>query len=131
MGYLVHILLAVLATGLAELGFAAPFELPYLAGVLCAVPYLLAAAVRRSYVHGRFKRGGFLSLLLTRCAPVLQLVCVGLLGWTKSVSTWTGASFSLLDWPSPAVLIALAPYVAYELCAIDARVRLSEPTFSR
>ena len=139
MGYLIHVVLA-LATLLFEEDFLplvsdswisggdAPRGGVALAGFLAlsVVPSLLARATTGAFGRGKFSLSAFLGNALHRSPPVLFLIIVLLFRWTDAVEGWTGQSASFTDWPEPALLLALFPFVAFQLLAIDARVRLKD-----
>jgi Zn-dependent protease with chaperone function len=126
MGYLFHILLAVGAQALGEANLGLGIELPLLVPLLGAIPYLLVVRTRRLGRLGKFKRAGRALRALQHSAPILHFVAVGGLGWVDSVRLWTGARLDLFGWPEPAMLLAIAPYVVFELLAIDAHPRAND-----
>lgn len=123
MGFLLHIFVAIGVQALGEadvvLGWRAPWALPLLA----VVPYALAGAVRRRALEGRFATAARLERVLGLSAPALHFVAVWACGWIQSVRDWTGSRLVLSSWPEPALLLALAPYLLFELAAIDASTR--------
>jgi Zn-dependent protease with chaperone function len=123
VGYLVHIVAALLVAALAEEGFASGLELPLAVLALAAVPYVLAAFARRASLRGRFGRAGWLLLALHASPPLLHAAAVLGCGWYATLERLTGAEPHLFGWPRPASLLALAPFVLYALLAIDARAR--------
>lgn len=127
MDYLVHIVLAVFVLALAEQGARTQLEAPWAVAGLVLVPFLLGAYARVLYLRGRFHLAGSLWRALHWSAPVLFALAVCCFGWARSVERWTGASTSLLGWPSPGLLLGFAPFVVYALAAIDVRVRQTEP----
>jgi len=127
LGYLIHILLALAVQGLVELSGDAPRALPVVVPLLAFAPPALGAGARRAYLAGRFRTGGLLQVLTVWSPVGLQLAAQWGCGWNRSVERWTGARPQLLDWPHPAVLLALAPFALYMLASIDARARLYGP----
>lgn len=125
MGYLLHVGLAVATVVLAEAGFALPGERPLLVVLLALVPHALAAATRRAGLRGRFRLAGGLHATLVWSPPALQGLALVAAGWGATVARWTGQPAQLLGWPTPALLLDLAPFVAYGLLAIDARARVA------
>ena len=135
MGYLLQILLALGAIGLAEgLAGAGPpgrdAEIPGLLGPLGALslaiwPYAVAAWTRARGLRGRFRLAAAGQRALDWSAPVLHLLALTLFGWHALVLGWTGTSSVLLGWPGPALLLSLLPFALYQLAAIDARSRLA------
>src|SRR5262245_48716084 len=111
MGYLVHILLAVFALALPDLGWRSPWELPAAVLVLPLVPFVLGRAVRGVATRGRFRAAELLARLLATSASLGFVLLVGLCGWMESVQRWTGQRVSFLGWPEPALALALSPYV--------------------
>ncbi|MCP3917866.1 MAG: M48 family metalloprotease [bacterium] len=127
MGFLLPILLAVGVQAVAEADvFEAPCR-PWVALLLVPVPYLIAVRLRRARIKGRFRRAEWLARLSTLsavlCFALLSLLC----GWVDCVRAWTGAKLSVMAWPEPALVLSFAPFVVYQLAAIDAEVRGIEP----
>ena len=127
MGYLLHLLVALLAQGLAETGWSTGFDAPWLVLLALAVPHLLASLGHRLFLRGKFRASAVALRALSAAAPVLHLLAVCAFGWLDSLRRWFGEGFSLAGWPRAGLLLALAPFVAYELAAIDARARISSP----
>ncbi|MCK6445868.1 MAG: M48 family metallopeptidase [Planctomycetes bacterium] len=127
MEHLVHIVLAVFALAAAEMGARVHFELPGAVALLALVPYALGTYSRALYLRGRFRLSQWLWRSLHWCSPVLFAIAVCVFGWAATIERWTGASTSLLGWPEPGLLLALAPFVFYALAVIDVRVRHTEP----
>ena len=127
MGYLLHLLVALLAQGLAETGWTTGVDAPWLVLLALPVPHLLGALGHRLFLRGRFRASAVALRLLSAAAPVLHLLAVCAFGWLDSLRRWFGEGFSLGGWPRAGLLLALAPFVAYELAAIDARARISSP----
>jgi len=125
VGYLVHIVLALAAQGLAESGVTTGLVWPPGVVLLAAVPYLLAALARRLLVRGRFRAGQLATTLLGWSPVLCQLAALCLFGWSATVERWTGVAPRILDWPDPAAFLALAPFVLWVVLAIDARARLA------
>lgn len=125
MGYLAHIVLALAALGMAESGWGTGDELPVGVFGLCGVPYVLQFFVRRLLLAGHFRSGELLNTLLGWSPALSFLVAQLLFGWSGTVERWTGARPLILDWPHPAALLALAPFVLYTALSIDARARLA------
>ena len=124
MGYLIQILLALGALGLAESGFALETRWPFLAASLILVPQILGWQARRDLVAGRFRRGSILDSLLAASPPALYLLALSGFGWHLSVRDWTGSSGSLFGWPDFGVFTVLTPYILIQMSAIDARARV-------
>ena len=124
MGYLFHILIALGAEALGELGYTTGWDLPWGLLILLPVPHLLASFARRCLHAGRFARALSIARLVQLSPPVLQLVLVCVFGWVQSTSRWTEQQPGALAWPSPGLFVALAPFVVFTLIAIDAESRI-------
>lgn len=123
MGYLLHLLAALLAQGLAETGWTTGWQLPWAVALLALVPYGMAWGCRRSFLAGRFRASSLLLRVMSFGAPVLHWVAVCAFGWTKSLGEWSNAEVSLAEWPRAGMLLALVPFTVYEVVTIDARAR--------
>lgn len=123
MGFLFHIVLALGALGLAEVGLDTGWRAPW--GLLLAggIPHALGAVARRLFVHGRFRASGMVAGLLGKSGPFLFLAALTVFGWEGTIGTWVGHEVSFVNWPEPAMFLVLAPFVVYEMLAIDARSR--------
>jgi Zn-dependent protease with chaperone function len=124
LGYLVHIVLALGAVALVETAGATGWRWPAAVLGSCAVPHLLLALARRQYLRGRFRSASLVYRLLSWSPPILQLAALGLFGWHLTVQDLVGGSGQLLTWPGPALALVLAPFLVFELLAIDARARI-------
>ncbi len=126
MAYLLHILAAIAIQALGEgtpgLGWRSPLAVIALA----AVPHLLARRARSLALRGAFRSADLCARAVQHAPVLLHLAAVALFGWVQSVQSWTGAEGMLLGWPRPELLLALAPYLHYELVAIDAFSRAHE-----
>lgn len=127
MGYLGHIIAALIVQGAAEAGFASVDRRPWLVAALLPVPHLLAWIVHASAIRGRFRLSERAYRLLTLCAPILFAVSSLAFGWQESVRAWTGSHASFLEWPDVTIVLALAPFFAFLLLSIDARARVIVP----
>lgn len=127
MGYLLHILLAVVAqaAGEADLAFAA--AAPWWGAALLAVPHVLAARARSATLAGRFAAAGRRHRLLWLSPPLCFALFVLGTDWVGRVRAWTGAELRLTSWPEPALMLAFLPYVVLQLVGIDAEARVHEP----
>jgi Zn-dependent protease with chaperone function len=123
VGYLAHILLALLAIGLTESGARIDYEQPAFVVLLAFVPYAFAALAARLFVRGRFRLAMLVYRSLALSAPLMFFAACALFGWQKSVEQWSGAHTSIVDWPGPSLLPLILPFVVYELTTIDARAR--------
>jgi Zn-dependent protease with chaperone function len=123
MGYLFHLLAALVGQGVAEAGWTTGWRAPWAVAALVVIPPALALGARQAFLKGHFRSSALLSKALTACAPVLSFVALCALGWMDSTRAWLG--FELADdaWPRLDMLAGLIPFVVYELAAIDARAR--------
>lgn len=125
MGYLAHIVFALVAQGIVEAGFSLHDE--HVLGVvaLVAAPHALAWIARALFMRGRFKAGALAYRILSASGPLAYLAALAAFGWQATVQRWTGHSSSFLAWPDWSIVLVLAPFVVYELMAIDARSRVT------
>lgn len=123
MGYLLNILLAVAALGLADLGWKSAQQWPWMVFVLACVPVLLGRALHHLVLKGRFRAADLLGRLLAFSPPACFVLLVAEFGWCEVLERWFGSSGSLIEWPRPTLFVAIAPYVLYQWLAIDARAR--------
>src|SRR5688572_21876548 len=126
MAYLLHIFAAIAIQALGEGAPGLGWAVPAAAVLLAAVPHLMAARARSLALAGAFGRADLLARSVQHSPVLLHLVAVVLFGWVSSVREWTGAERLLFGWPRPELLLALAPYLLYELVAIDAYSRAHE-----
>jgi Zn-dependent protease with chaperone function len=126
VGYLLHIVLALGALALAENGVLSGWELPFAVVLLAFVPHALAYLDRKLFLRGHFRVASALYAALNWSPPVLFAVALCGAGWSTTLTRWFGAAPSITGWPGPVVFVALVPYVAYTLLAIDARVRVGD-----
>ncbi|MEE2939127.1 MAG: M48 family metallopeptidase [Planctomycetota bacterium] len=124
MGSLLPLFLAValLAGAQMGLGRGAP-ELPWMVGPLMAWPAFAAQMARRAV-----RAGGLASvrrwILVTEASGVAAyFVLIFGCDWLGSVRRWTGDPLLPESWPGLALGLALAPFIAFQLAAIDASVR--------
>ena len=135
MGYLIHIVLALAVLGGVELAYdgeAAPPEAGRASDAVAVVglallPLLAGWLARRAALGGRFRTTVMLQGVTGWLPVVLFAVALAPLGWFWVAGRWAGARPGLLEWPHPALLLALAPFALYSLVAIDARARLYGP----
>lgn len=125
MGYMAHIVVALVAVALAESGFATGSVTLIGVVALALLPYLLAFSTHQAFVRGRFKLGERLYGLLSWSAPLAYALGLLLCGWSFLIAEWTGHSSSFLAWPDWTAVPLVAPFLVYELFAIDARARIT------
>lgn len=123
MGYLLHIVLALAALGLSEVGLSSDWRSTPLVLLAGTVPHMLGALARALFMRGKFAASLLVVRALHECAPVLYFASLSLFGWRETVSALVGREISLFDWPHPGLLLVGVPFVVYELLAIDARAR--------
>jgi len=126
MGYLLHILIVLGAEGLGELDITTGWNLPWAVLGLAAVPHTLSSLARMFQIRGAFGRAAFVTRVLRWSAPLLQLLLVCVFGWVQSAREWTSAGMGVFTWPEPGLFLALAPYLVFELLAIDAQARVHD-----
>lgn len=121
MGYLAHIVLALVAQALVELGGATGWESVVGVVALAGLPYALAGATHAAFLRGRFRVGERLFGLLGWSAPIAFALALLVCGWTFVVARWTGHATAFLAWPDWTAILVGAPFLVYELAAIHAR----------
>jgi Zn-dependent protease with chaperone function len=87
---------------------------------------VLAAFYRKLYLRGRFRAAGVAYTALGWTPLGAFAIALCLCSWPVTLARWIGRAPSILGWPHPSTLFALAPFVVYSLLAIDARARVSE-----
>lgn len=124
MGSLLPLFFAValLAGAQMGLGQGAP-EMPWMVAPLLVWPTFASQMARRAV-----RAGGLASvrrwILVTEASGVAAyFVLVFGCGWLASVRRWTGDPLLPESWPGLALGLALAPFIAFQLAAIDASVR--------
>ena len=125
MGYLSHIVLALVAQALVEGGLTTHDVVPLGVLALVFVPHVLSFAAHRLFLAGRFKPGELVYRLLSFSAPLLYLVALAVFGWQATVAAWTGRASTFLAWPDWSIVLVFLPFVVFELAAIDARSRIT------
>jgi Zn-dependent protease with chaperone function len=127
MGYLIHVVLALGTLVVAEARLHDGFPpRPWGLLILAVVPTLLARSSTSAFTRGKFTWASLLGRALHRSAPALFLLSVFFLDWPGTVEAWTGQSASLVGWPEPALCLAFAPFIFFQLLVIDARARLND-----
>jgi len=119
------ILAALVSLAAVDLGWAAAAPRPWLVLALAAVPWILGGLVRRLAVRGHFRIGSVGERVLHVSPVVLQWIAATSLGWFAFLEERFGVSLSLEAWPGLQLVAGLAPYLVYQLVAIDAGSRLS------
>ena len=127
MGYLLPILLALACFALAEEWVLVDARLPWVVPLFAFVPHVLGAVARRARGRGRNRLAGALFLAISGSAPVLTFLALCVCGWHRSVREWTGSEGGLFSWPDFSVLAILAPFLLYQVSAIDALARIATP----
>src|SRR5260221_1498545 len=125
MGYLLHLLVALLGQALAEGGCSTGWRLPWALLPLVFVPYALSASAQRLFLRGRFRTSALVLRVLSGVAPLLHLLAVCAFGWMETLRAWLGEEIAVSAWPRIGLLLALSPFLIYELAAIDARARVA------
>ena len=123
MNYLFEFLFALATLALPELGWTSAGVHPWIVAALVLVPYGLAFGARRVLLAGRFRLGAVLERGLVVSPIVLQALAVGELGWLTFLERRDVEVSTLDSWLGVELLTALAPYLLYQLAAIDARAR--------
>lgn len=127
MGFLVPILLAAGVLTLGQANLVSGLELPAAVPLVAGLPYVLANMARRCGVAGSFRLAAILGRVASLGGVIAYGAAVWGLGWVSSVRRWTGAALGLDSWPEGALLLAFAPFLVFQLGAIDAEVRTMQP----
>ncbi|MEZ6015976.1 MAG: M48 family metallopeptidase [Planctomycetota bacterium] len=117
------LLLAVLVQALGEADLGSGWEAPWAVPVFAGLPYLLAWRVRALAMRGAFHAAERWARPLRASGALAFAGAVLGCGWVASVERWTGARFDAFAWPEPAILLSLAPFVGFQVLALDAEVR--------
>jgi Zn-dependent protease with chaperone function len=123
VSYVFEIVFALATLALPELGWTVGPSRPWGVAALVLVPYALGWCARRALLAGRFRVGALLERALVGAPVVLQAAAVGELGWLAALQQRGVGQVTLEDWLDLRVLLALAPYLVYQVAAIDARAR--------
>lgn len=127
MGALLQVGLAVLVQAVAE-EFGSPSHArPELWIAFACLPHLFAWAARRALLAGRFRLGARMAALQSTSPLILFALAVHAFGWPTWLERELGQGVSLLDWPTPAALLCLAPFAVYAALSVDARLRFLTP----
>ena len=124
MGSLLPLFLAGVVQLLGEAGLGLAFEAPLLVPWLAGLPYLAGACADRAGARGRFAAQDRWALVVRLSGALGFAVAVLGFGWLRSVERWCGVQLDSLVWPGPEVALGAAPFVALQLLALDAEVRL-------
>lgn len=130
MEFILHIVLALLSVGAADLGWAGDRPQSWAVGALVFLPHALALLARRAQYGGRFRLAALLERVLVVSPFLLQLLAVTWLGWLGSVEKVTGTLPTLSEWPGLELLAGIAPFLVYQLVALHARTLLRDPRTS-
>ena len=124
MGYLLGILLALVAHGLVEAGMYERVGPVWVVPALFVVPYLFGWAARGLGHRGRFVAAHRFARLGELVPALLHYLALGAFGWQETVEQWVGGRVSLLEWPRFSLLLLLLPFVAFTAASIDAQARV-------
>ncbi len=130
MGYLLNIVIAVAALGLPELGVTSADEHLWAVLAFALVPVLIGVGLRRLVLRGRFRAAEIVARILAASPALLFAAAIAQLGWIRTTERWMGASAAVLEWPRPSLLVVIAPFLVYQLLAIDARARAQSSSAS-
>jgi len=107
MGYLLHLLVALLGQGLAETGWTTGWDAPWFVLLALPVPHLLGWIGHALFLRGKFRASAFAVRSLGIAAPVLHVLAVCAFGWLDALHRWFGDGVSLAGWPRAGLLVAL------------------------
>jgi Zn-dependent protease with chaperone function len=99
----------------------------WIAAGLCA-PYLVARLARRAFVRGRHALGAWLIEALRHSAVVAFAVLALACGWIGFATRTAGPLFADGVWPRASLALALLPWFAFELAAVEAQARARAAT---
>ncbi|MFT7669847.1 MAG: Zn-dependent protease with chaperone function, partial [Planctomycetota bacterium] len=123
MGFLLQIMLALCSLVVSESIDESTTQLPWAVFAIAPLPYAVTWLRKRASRAGAYKRAKFVARVEALVPVLMQFVAVAFFGWMRSLEEWFTADLSVLTWPSPIVLLALAPFVVYTAIAIDAQAR--------
>lgn len=118
------LLLAFAALILSAEGFHLSIQAPWALLLLAPLPHLCARIARRLLLRGRFSSAQRALQALQHAPSIAFWLAVLLCGWLQTLEQWIGRPLGLMVWPDLWVLLAIGPYILYEVLAIDARSRL-------
>jgi len=125
---LLPIACAVACTLLPEAFGAQPLASPAWIALLLPLPHALAHLHRRAALRGRFRAASWSWSALRALPLVLHAAALLAFGWMGVIDAWLARG----PWQMPPeewrLILGLAPFVAFELLAIDARARLHSAT---
>jgi Zn-dependent protease with chaperone function len=123
VSYVFEIVFALATLALPELGWVGGSSQPVAVLALVLVPYALGWCARRVLLAGRFRLGALIERALAFSPVLLQALALARLGWLEFLER-RGAAVATLDgWLDLELVLALAPYLVYQIAAIDARAR--------
>ena len=128
MGSLVALIAALLVHAAAQSGLGLPWRPPAWVPWTCLIAFALVphALARVTLSLGRAGRHRVARrwMTFTEASGAIAFALLLLAGdWLCGVERWTGSSVDLESWPDGALALSLAPFVLYQLLAIDASVR--------
>ncbi len=124
MGPLFSVLAALVALTLAQAGVGASEPRPEALLIGLLLPHVIGAAARRASIAGQTVRARRLERLLAASGWMGYALLVLGANWLGSIRWWTGLALDLDAWPDLGLLLALAPFVLFELSAIQATARV-------
>ncbi|MEM9802694.1 MAG: M48 family metalloprotease, partial [Planctomycetota bacterium] len=123
MGSLVAVLAAIFVHAAAQSGYASDVEIPGALGPGLFLPYALSFLSKRAALMGNLSQARAFATATEASGWVSYAILVLGCGWLETVRRWTGSPLGLESWPDLALAISFAPFVVYQLLAIDATVR--------
>jgi len=125
LSYIGHILVALVSLATVDFGWCSEVAYPGILVALTVSPWIVGRVVRRLVMAGRFRIAALGERLLSALPVLLQWWAASGLGWFAFLKEHIGLDLSLETWPGLSLLAGLAPYLVYQLVAIDAESRLS------
>lgn len=124
MGSLVPLFLAVALLAAAQMGFGAGApELPWMIAPLATWPMFAAHMTRRAVRGGKMAAVRRWIVVTEASGAAAYFVLLFGCAWLDTVRRWTGDPLLPESWPDWALGVALAPFVVFQLLAIDASAR--------